>query len=1035
MDDTLVLLGVPRRVGAGEPVFLTPGMATQLAAILALRGDWVARDELVTLLWPDADTRRGRHNLSQLLHMVKRSAWGHDLEASPARVRWPIASDVEAFRAAIANGDWQRAAEYDAGSLLEGTPEGMSEPLDAWLRAERADLHASWHEALVGYATALSADERWSDAARVLRRALTSDDLLEGAVQGLIRAEAQAGRRDAALQAFEAFRARLADELSLEPLEATSALATAVRRGDLDPETVDASARPPGDPTIAPAPRTAGHDDSDAADAAEPQVRPGPVANLEPDPTPFVGRSLELAELHALARRGTHRLVTITGAGGSGKSRLARQLARERSGHFEDGATWVPLATATDGATAPAIARALGLRNGGRADALSQALATREQLLVLDEVEHLDDAPALVADLLEGCPGLELLVTSRTALDVPGEAPFPLAGLSVPPDDAAAHGEAYDAVALLVRAAQRVRGDFHPSGSERVAITALTRVLAGHPLAIELAAGWMRSLEPSEVLAEVRRDLGVLRAGDADEAGGPARHTSVRAVFESSWTLLGPSEREALRRLAVFRGGATRETAAAVADVPINALLTLTNRSMLHRERGARFVAPTVIQRFAASKLAEDPALEATLTQRHEDWFVGFARAQDAALDTTEQPAALERLEVEHANLIRALETSVTAGRAVNARAMAIALGRFWRWSGRVREGLAWFARCAALADTASASPERVRSDLARGLLHAEAGEYEAASTAFDRALEDALRLDEPRLMAAARCNQAIVAWRRGSLALARSLFEDAVATHRVHGTDARLAGTLGNLGTVARDSGDLAAAHAHYDEALALAEQLGHVWEVANVRNNKAIAFAYGGDLEAARGELERTLAAQRSIGNRPGIARSLTNLGNVHLDTGDEVRARELYREALDLQRTLGDREGEAHLEVNLGIVAQRSDAFDEAAERYGRALRIRHALGARALVPQSVSCFLDLAVAQGDFGRALVLAGAVRSLGEAVGVPLTPPQQATYDAALATARSSVAGAEAADLERRGANLGEREALAFALGERAAA
>jgi predicted ATPase len=746
-----------------------------------------------------------------------------------------------------------------------------------------------------------------------------------------------------------------------------------------------------------------------------------------------VGRGLELAELHALAGSDAHRLVTIRGPGGSGKSRVARQLARERAGHHEDGAAWAPLTHARHESDAVAtIARALGVRAEGDAEALAGVLADVDLLLVLDDAEHVADLPGLVVTLLDACPRLRVVVASRAVLDVPGEAVMPLAGLSVPPRDDAADAEAYDAVGLLLRAAHRVRPGFHPRGAERTAAVALTRTLEGGPLAIELAAGWLRVLEPSELMREIERDLDVLRS---DREQAPSRHVSLRAVFESSWSLLGESERESARRLAVFEGGCTRDTAAVVADVPLGTLLTLTNRSMLHRDDRTRFAAHAMVGRFAREKLAERPELERELTRRHAAYFLALAEDADRRLDTPEQADALARLDAESGNLTAALRRAVDERRGDVALALSAALGRWWRWRGRAREGLDWYARVRTLGDADAPSTPGVRSLLAEGLLLEKVGAYDEADRAFERALEHAMRLGDAGLVAAARTDQATVAWRRGDLRAASDLLAQAATRYRDLGRDAALAGTLNNLGNVARDAGDLADAHARYDEALHLAEGLGHAWEVANVRNNKAIAHAYGGDLEAARGEFERALALQRSIDDRPGVSKSLTNLGNVHLDTGRPAQARELYGEALELCEETGDREGAAHLYVNLGILAQRDGAFDEAHELYARALRIRRELGARALAAQSVSCFLDLAVARGDHERALVLAGSVRTLCAAVGVPLTAPQQETYDAALAAARAAVPAGRASELEARGAALGERETVAFALAERAAA
>jgi len=1023
VDDTLVLLGVPRRRGPDGDALLPPGQATQLAALLAVRGDWVTRDDLVTTFWPDAEPRRARHNLSQLLYAMRRSAWGHDLETEASRVRWPVPCDVERFRRAAGDGDWAWATELYAGELLEGTGPSSAPTFDAWLLTEREDLRGSWRDALFGHASGLAAEARWPDAARLLRRLLAADDLLEEAVQALIRCEARAGRRDAALQAFETFRTRLADELALEPLPATARLAEAVRSGALG-ETV-----PPDQ-----APKRAVPREAAASGRTMPvrDVRPGPVRHLAADATPFVGRDLELAELHGLLGRDDRRLVTIHGPGGSGKSRLARQLARERAGHHQDGAAWVPLGAASSepGAIA-AIARALGVKAAPEAGALADALAERDLLLVLDQAEHLPELAGVAVTLLDGCPRLRLLVTSRKALDVPGEAIAPVTGLSVPPRDDADDAENYDAVGLLLRAAHRVRPDFHPRGAERAALVALTRLLAGGPLALELAAGWLRLLEPSEVLREVQDDLDVLRA---DDPGLDPRHASLRAVFDSSWKLLGEGERDALRRLAVFRGGCTRDTGAAVADVPLHALLALTNRSLLQRDGGARFAPHPVVQRFAQDKLAERPELARGLEARHRAFFIDLAEDADRRLDTPEQRQALALLDEESGNLAGALGLAIAAGDADAAHALTAALGRFWRWRGLARGALPWFERIRALPAAAAATPTRVRSLLAEGLLLQDLRRYAEADAAFEQALLDAHALGDDALAASARVDRAIVAWRRGDLATARALLETARDAYRALGRESALAGALGNLGTVARDAGDLDAAHACFDEALVLAERIGHVWEIANVRNNKAIAYAYGGDLPAAGGEFERALELQRSIDNLPGISMSLTNLGNVHLDTGDPERARELYREALDLCERLGDGDGAAHLHTNLGILAQRAGDFAQAHDLYGRALRARDEVGARAMVAQSVSCFLDLAVARGAHERALVLAGAVRGLCEAVGVPLTAPQQRTYDDALATARVAVPEARAAELEARGAALGGREAVAFALGDRTA-
>ncbi|MEX2501062.1 MAG: BTAD domain-containing putative transcriptional regulator, partial [Trueperaceae bacterium] len=563
MDDGVVLLGVPRRRTPEGETALDVGRPAQFAAYLAVRGDWVGREELIALLWPDSETRQARHTLSQLLYQVRRTPWGRDVAAEPTRVRWPVPCDVTAFRTACSEGAWQRAVDLYGGDLMHGVPADGQDRFDAWLRSERDHLRETWRAAMQARAETLADQGRWSDGARLLRQLLVSDELSEQVVQLLMRCEARAGRREAALQVYEAFCARLRIDLSLDPLDATVALAADVRAGVLGPEASPGPQRTAQESTLqAPSPqaRAVHGAPPDAGDRSEARdVRPGPVRNLETDPTPFVGRTLELAELHQLLHVGSHRLVTLLGPGGVGKSRVAAQLTRERSGHHEEGAVWVSLATVSDAAGAiAAIVRALGLSIDPEPDALIGVLSSQDRLLALDAAEHVGDVSGLALALLDGCPDLTVLATSRTPLDVPGEAIVPLSGLSVPPRDDADDAEAYDAVGLLLRSARRVRPLFQPHGAERTAAVALTRLLGGSPLALELAAAWLRMLAPSELLAEVRRDLDVLATRGAPR---DPRHASVRAVFESSWSLLRPDERDALRQLAVFRGGCTRDGA------------------------------------------------------------------------------------------------------------------------------------------------------------------------------------------------------------------------------------------------------------------------------------------------------------------------------------------------------------------------------------------------------------------------------------------------------------------------------------------
>lgn len=1015
------LLGVPSRDTGDGVMELPPGQATHLAAVLALRSGWVTRDELVVLLWPDVPALRGRHNLAQLLYAMRKAPWGGGLETEPQRVRWSVPTDVAELRRAASDGQWQVAAESYTGDLLEGVPEPSTPALAEWLRAEADDVRETWRTALVRAAEDLERQGDWASSARLLRRSLVRDGLAEDVVAGLIRAEALGGRRDAALRVYREFKERLLDELGLEPLDTTVELADAVRDGTLAPVREAA-----GGAGTAPA---RGPPAAVAAEPPEEDVRPGPVRGLAADATPFVGRALELAELHGLMRRGGHRLVTVHGPGGTGKSRLARRAARERSGHHEHGATWVPLAGAiSESDMVDAVAAALGIDVD--ADALLTALAHRDLLVVLDQLEHLPDAAGLVVAMLDAAPDLQLLATSRSPLDVPGEAVMGLRGLTVPPSDDSEDAEAYDAIGLLLRAGRRSRPNLHPRGGERTALVALARLVGGSPLALELAAGWLRFLEPSELLEEVRRDLDSLRSREPDV--DPA-HASLGAVFESSWSLLTGAEREAVRRLSLFRGGCTRDSAAAVADVPLATLLALANRSLVYRDGNARFAMHPVVRHFAKVKLTAVPEERSEIEARHTAHFVTLAREMDALLDTPEQPDALKRLAQERPDITAVLERTYAAGDVDTASELVSSLGRSWRWAGRTHEGLAWTERL--LASTGSGQPTAaaVSVRLLQGLMMEKAGDYAGADSAFERAHDDAERLADAALMTTARRDQALVAWRRGDLDKARALLEEVCRRYRALGLDTDVAGALANLGNVSRDAGDLAAAHAYYDEALALVEKTGHLWEIANTRNNKAIAYAYAGEREEAISEYRHAIELQRSIANTSGLAMTLGNLGVEYMEGGDTERAAELFREALALAEEVGDADGVAHQNVNLGILSQWDGAFDDAHAHYSHALTVRRDAGAAGLVTQSVLAFLDLAVARGRFERALVLSGIAKQRLAHSSQPLPAPLQSMYDGCMETVRANVAADRVTEMERRGEALPEADAIEYTLGTRA--
>src|SRR5690606_12903064 len=350
--------------------------------------------------------------------------------------------------------------------------------------------------------------------------------------------------------------------------------------------------------------------------------------------------------------------------------------------------------------------------------------------------------------------------------------------------------------------------------------------------------------------------------------------------------------------LAVFRGGCTRESALAVADVAINNLLSLTNRSLLKREPGGRFAPHPVVLHFAGEKLAAASDVNAEVEERHGAYFLAIAEDADRRLDSAEQATALARLDVEAANILVALERCIAGSKVETASLLVAAMGQPLRWRGRTRYGLEWCERVERLTLEPPGAAPALKVLLTKGLLLEIVGEYTAAHDAFTAALALAKTLGDYDSQAAARTNLSTVAWRQGDLERATNLLEGVCAECRDEpDREKALRGALGNLGNVARDAGDLEKALRCFDESLRLAERAGNVWQMANMTNNRAIVHAYGDDLHAARVEFAKALELHRTLDNRVGMSMSLMNLGVVHMDSGDLDQAEDYFDEALAL------------------------------------------------------------------------------------------------------------------------------------------
>ncbi|HET8632470.1 MAG TPA: protein kinase [Thermomicrobiales bacterium] len=643
-------------------------------------------------------------------------------------------------------------------------------------------------------------------------------------------------------------------------------------------------------------------------------ARREPQHNLPAPATPLVGRARDIAAVCALLRRPEVRLVSLTGPGGTGKTRLSLAVAADLLADFADGVRFVPLDAVGDPhLVIPTIAQTLGLREAGVrpiAERLKTDLREKELLLVLDNVEQVLDAAPDLGDLLAAAPRLKVLASSRAPLQLYGEQEYPVPPLPLP-----AAGRRMSlrelarvpAVALFVQRAQAVQPDFRLTAANAPAIATICARLDGLPLAIELAAARVKLLAPEAMLSWLDRPLALLTGGARDL---PARQRTLRGAIEWSERLLSPAERRLFRRLAVFVGGfvltAAEAVCVAAGDLGLDILAgleSLLDESLLVREDAAgeaRFAMLQTIREYGAERLAESDEAAAT-RQAHALQYLRLAEAAYDRLTGAEQVVWLDRLEREHGNLRAALTWLIEAGEANLSLRLAASLWNFWMLRGYLSEGRRWLA--AALAAGARGDP----------LLRASV--LDGAST---------------------------LARYQGDLGPGIASLRESLELSRALGDKRGIAFGLNGLAFLAHHQGDLPRARALMQEALGLFEGLGDTFGRALILTNLGLVARSEGNLDEAVALQERGLALSRELGERWGSGTALTRLGVATLLQGDAAQARTFLREALTLYRELGDPRATAECLEGLAGVAGAQGSPARAARLFGAAATLRADLG---------------------------------------------------------------------------------------------
>lgn len=703
-------------------------------------------------------------------------------------------------------------------------------------------------------------------------------------------------------------------------------------------------------------------------------------SNLPAQRTALIGRERELAALCLLLTREIAQLVTLTGPGGIGKTRLAVQAASDAAAQFPEGVCFVGLSAINDPEMiASAIAQALGMRENVSQSAQENlrdylGSLSRPMLLLLDNFEHLVAGASLVAGFLSISPKLKVIVTSQAPLHVYGEHEFPVPPLALPDPKSIASLDVLSrlpSVALFVERAQAVKRDFALTQANAAAVVAICARLDGLPLAIELAAARVKLLAPSAMLARLESSLTLLTGGARDL---PTRQQTLRSTVEWSFGLLNPAEQILFRRLSVFRGGSTLEGVEAVCDTKgdlgldvLDGMASMVDKSLVQQveppEGETRFVMLSTIRDYACERLAASGEQAAT-RRAHAAYHLVLAEEGDKGAPSAEW---LDRFELDHENFRAALDHLIESGDADWGLRLGVALFRFWETREYLAEGREAIARLLKLEGASRRPRLRARVLFAGSVLAGAQGDYNDAAELLTESRKICMDLHDNRGVAVALNAQAVNARECGDLEDASSLFEQCIAIWRQFGDPADIARALSNLGNVMKLRGEYGRAHSLYEEC--------------------------------------RTLFHKAS--DHAGEAWTLNYLGDVAREQGDPVAARLFYEECLKAFRGLQDGWGVASTLSDLAILHSDAGEYREAHGLFGESMRMFHGLAHKRGIARVLECLASTAAAQGNAQHSLRLAGAAAALRQRLGVPLNPAEQAKLEKALEAAREKLGSA----------------------------
>ena len=992
----LLLLGSFQALAGAEAITQIPtDKVRALWAYLAVEAARPHRREsLATLFWPDWSDADAKRNLRQSLHRLRHlldTAVPHSSDTLLLITRQTIQLTPTAFyldtthfqtllreveqhrhhhlhRCPSCMARLEQAAELVRGEFLAGLILPDAPFFDEWLAIQRERLHSQHLHLLHALSAACLAQGDPARAYEYGARQVALEPWREEAHRQMMLALVRQERPSEALAQYATCCHILQTTLGLAPTAETVQLAAAIEAGT----------------------------------AALHALTPAPLHHFPTYFTPFWGREEEFAHIAAELGRGSCQLLTLVGSGGMGKTRLAVTAATRfaQQGFAADGLFFIPLAeVSTPSAVHLAIAQAVGLALIAVTDVSAELITFlhgKELLLVLDNFEQLAETSAWVQDWLTALPTLRLLITSRQPLNLPAESCLVVDGLAYPPTNSAEATTNWPAVALFNQCATQMRPDFAPHGQEE-AIGRICQLVGGMPLALEMAATWVRLLTCAQIADQIATNLDLLVSNWPDT---PDRHHSIRAIFQQTWVMLTPASQRLWAQLGVFAGGFGQEAAVAIAHASAENLAALTAQAILRGGARGRYEMHPLLRQFALANLGDDLLAH----EQHARYYLTQLAGHEAAFYGEQSAEVRGRFVPDLDNVRQAWRWAAAHGAADLLQTSQRAFGRLWCQLGLYQEGIALLAE-ASHAVQASAPATAAHLHYREALLHLELKQYDLSRQRLEAAEAYWHSTAEPFHRLEAIANLGIIAWRCGQLEQAHhQLQHSLLLAHQTHHTE-MVAYIQQHLGNLAWSQGDVPTAQSYLEQSLALYRAQGNLYRQAGNLNDLGAVYSVGrGELTEGAAYFSAALALYRQLGNELGQTLPLGNLGYIALIRADYATARQLFEE----ERVIGERLGMAGVLmgtlVNLGLTAllepappNEPAALAQVHRQLVAGLKMATAVQEQQVMADALMCFVATAVRQRQWETAVRLASGTA----AHFILLDGLEKQLYDAAVAQLR----------------------------------